>query len=253
MLNKSIGETMLFIKNKYNNWYWNIIENSKMRILENNAYTERHHIIPKSLGGTDSKENIAILTAKEHFICHLLLPKMVAGKDKHRMSYAVWQMTMINKRARYRISSRMYELLRKQLAESLRGVPLTEEHKKKIGLKSKGRKPMLGKTHSEETKKKISESKIGVSTPKSAETRKKMSDTWKKIAPDRAGDKNPMYGNKQTSKTKNLISKANSGKNNGMFGKYKNSPIILCPHCGKSGKEGPNFIRWHFDKCKENK
>jgi hypothetical protein len=242
---------MLFIKNKYNKWYWNIIENSKMRILESDLYTERHHIVPKSLGGTNSDENIAILTAKEHFICHLLLTKMVAGKDKHRMIYAAWQMTMINKRERYKISSRIYELLKTQLSKSLKGRTLSEETKRKIGLKSVGRKPMFGKKHSAEAKKKISESKIGIPLPKSDETRKRMSATWKKIAPDRAGNKNPMHGKKQTSMTKELISKANSGKNNGMYGKYKNSLIIQCPHCGKSGKEGPNFIRWHFDYCKE--
>lgn len=112
---------------------------------------------------------------------------------------------------------------------------------------------MLGKTHSEETKKKISESKIGISTPKSSETRRKMSETWKKIAPDRSGNKNPMYGNKHCDTTKELISKANSGKNNGMYGKYKDAPIVHCTHCGKSGKEGPNFIRWHFDNCKEKR
>ena len=41
-----------------------------------NCYTEKHHIIPKSLGGSDDKCNIVELTAREHFVCHLLLSKM---------------------------------------------------------------------------------------------------------------------------------------------------------------------------------
>lgn len=251
MINKSIGnKTITFIENKYSKWYWNIIEKSKNRNLPDDIYKEKHHIVPRSLGGDNSKENLVSLTGKEHFICHLLLVKMVSKQDKHRMAYAAWQMTMINGRRRYKMSSRIYELLRKQLSKSLIGRSFSEETKQKIGQKSKGRKPMLGKKHSEGTKKKISDSKIGISTPKSIETRKRMSDTWKKIAPDRAGIKNPMYGKKQSSDTKELISKANSGKNNGMYEKYKDSPMVQCPHCDKKGKDGPNFNRWHFNHCK---
>jgi phage tail tube protein FII len=40
------------------------------------GYTKRHHIIPKAIGGLDIKENIAYLTAKEHYIAHLLLTKL---------------------------------------------------------------------------------------------------------------------------------------------------------------------------------
>lgn len=242
---------MTFIENKYSKWYWDIIEKSKIRVLPVNTYKEKHHIIPRSLGGDNSKENLINLTAKEHFICHLLLVKMVVKRHKHRMAYAAWQMTMINGRGRYKISARIYELLRKQLSESMTGRTFSEETKRKIGEKSKGRKPMLGKKHSEETKKKIAESKIGISTPKSVETRKKMSDTWKKIAPNRSGIKNPMHGKKQSANSKELISKANSGENNGMYGKYKNSPVVRCIYCGKEGKDGPNFNRWHFDYCKD--
>lgn len=36
---------------------------------------ERHHIIPKSIGGTNDTSNIAILTYREHFIAHWLLTK----------------------------------------------------------------------------------------------------------------------------------------------------------------------------------
>lgn len=59
----------------YERIYHNIINNR----LENpvlNEYTECHHILPKSLGGTDDKFNLVDLLAREHFICHLLLTKM---------------------------------------------------------------------------------------------------------------------------------------------------------------------------------
>ena len=40
------------------------------------GYTEKHHILPRSLGGSNSLENLVALSAREHFICHLLLTKI---------------------------------------------------------------------------------------------------------------------------------------------------------------------------------
>lgn len=40
-----------------------------------NEYTEKHHILMKSLGGSNKKSNIVELTAREHYICHVLLYK----------------------------------------------------------------------------------------------------------------------------------------------------------------------------------
>jgi hypothetical protein len=58
----------------YKNIYNKIIE---FRIDNVPAgYVERHHIIPRSLGGSDKECNIVALTAREHFICHLLLTKI---------------------------------------------------------------------------------------------------------------------------------------------------------------------------------
>ena len=59
----------------YNVIYFNIIERAKTRGLIKKSlgyYTERHHIIPRCIGGNNNKENLVLLTAKEHFICHYL-------------------------------------------------------------------------------------------------------------------------------------------------------------------------------------
>lgn len=244
---------MLFIDNKYSQWYQSIILGARLRTLPVETYTECHHIVPRCLGGSNSKENLVALTAREHFIVHLLLIRMVDGKSKAQMVYAAWQQSRPSKYKSVRITNRVYETLRKQLSESYKGREFFDETKRRIGAKSKGRKPMLGKKHTESTKKKISAAKIGVPLPKTEETKRKMSLTWKLLSPDRSGEKNPMFGKTQKDSTKELISLANSGRKNGMFGKYKNSPTIICPHCGRSGKKGPNFVRWHFDNCKENK
>ena len=64
----------MFTLNKYTKWYYAIVDRAKIRI--NDGYTENHHIIPKSLCGSNTKDNKVDLNAREHFICHLLLTKM---------------------------------------------------------------------------------------------------------------------------------------------------------------------------------
>lgn len=58
----------------YHRIYNSIIYNRKQNIFK--GYTETHHIIPRSLKGTNDKDNLVKLSAREHFICHLLLTKM---------------------------------------------------------------------------------------------------------------------------------------------------------------------------------
>lgn len=58
----------------YKKHYDMLIERSRDRILE--GYVERHHIVPRCLGGSDNPENIAILTPEEHFLAHQLLVKI---------------------------------------------------------------------------------------------------------------------------------------------------------------------------------
>ena len=45
------------------------------------GYTEKHHIIPRSLGGSDDNRNIVILTAREHFVAHCLLARIYGGSQ----------------------------------------------------------------------------------------------------------------------------------------------------------------------------
>jgi hypothetical protein len=69
-------------------WYYSLMENAKNRKFEEPTYTEKHHITPKSLSGSNSKENLVRLTVKEHIIAHLLLIKMVEGDMRRRMGFA---------------------------------------------------------------------------------------------------------------------------------------------------------------------
>lgn len=100
-----------FIDNKYKKWYFSIIEKAKtkQRKKTKKIYLESHHIIPECMGG---KETV-LLTAKEHFICHLLLCKFTIGEYKVKMFYALraFQMKSSNQKNRY-FNSKLYETIR---------------------------------------------------------------------------------------------------------------------------------------------
>lgn len=108
----------MFNNNKYTCWYYQIIDRAKTRKVD--GYVERHHIVPKSLGGTNIKDNLVSLTAREHFVCHLLLTKMTNGEDKKKMSRAFWLMAKGTGK-RYRPCSKLYEIARKLFVDAQMG------------------------------------------------------------------------------------------------------------------------------------
>jgi predicted HTH domain antitoxin len=58
----------------YQKIYANLVARGKNRVLS--SYKERHHIIPKCLGGSNSAENLVDLTPEEHYLAHQLLVKI---------------------------------------------------------------------------------------------------------------------------------------------------------------------------------
>lgn len=65
----------------YKRVYYEIIFNRLENKLDGSGYSENHHILPRCLGGDDSKSNLVRLTAREHFLCHLLLTKIYNNKS----------------------------------------------------------------------------------------------------------------------------------------------------------------------------
>ena len=83
---------------------------------------EKHHIIPKSLGGTNDSSNIVCLTYKEHFIAHWLLTKFTHGDDKRKMKHALTRMVSKSKFHKGKVvSSWQYALARKARSEAMAG------------------------------------------------------------------------------------------------------------------------------------
>lgn len=135
----------------YNKHYNKLIERAKNRVID--GYKEDHHIIPKCLGGDDSKENRVFLTAEEHFVAHKLLILIYPGNKK-----LIWAaMAMTNKTGRMSRNNKAYGWLRREFSD------MVIKHNKSRVLSAESRDRMA--------KAKIGK-KIG---PRSLETRLKMS------------------------------------------------------------------------------
>ena len=194
----------------YEKHYNLLIDRAKNRTLE--GYFEKHHIIPRCMGGDDSKENLVRLTAEEHYVAHQLLVKMYPDNDS--LVYALRRMSGGNsnrkaygwvKKTVAQMLSRRYKgrpLNEKQVAgnasrrgssaneNQLKGLECgrtkeaREKAAKSISAAKKGKpqseahkaalsKVRKGRVLSEETKRKISEASIG--KKKTEETKKRMS------------------------------------------------------------------------------
>lgn len=78
------------------------------------GYIERHHIIMRSLGGSDEPSNMVALTAREHYVAHLLLAKI---NPCTKTLCALWMMqckSQYQDERPFIKSSRMYEWARKE-------------------------------------------------------------------------------------------------------------------------------------------
>lgn len=148
---------------------------------------ERHHIIPRSCGGSNKKWNLVKLTSEEHIECHRLLTKIYpTGKEHRRMVYAL--RIMLNTRNGVSLSVEEAAEARRMFHADLTGVPrsketrdkiskahlgkhLTKEHKLKLSIAHKGKTPWnKGKKigpHTEERNRKASESLKGKNKGKS--------------------------------------------------------------------------------------
>lgn len=140
------------------NKYWKIYNQIIDKAISENRniddeYYESHHIVPKSIRPDLSKDksNQVLLTAREHFICHYLLTKFTISKNKAKMIYAFRCFFILdpsNKQERY-INSLFYENNKKEQSKI---------HSERM---SGDKNPFYKQKHTEETKQKISESKIG--------------------------------------------------------------------------------------------
>lgn len=136
----------------YSRIYENLIFSAKNR-KKPKCYCEKHHIVPKSMGGDDSKENLAILTAREHFLAHWLLKKIYNNKE---MIYAFHAMTKPVGNNRQRYTSYSFKYAREAMANWMKENRNGDKHPL-YGIKGVD-SPNYGSKRTNETRKKLSES-----------------------------------------------------------------------------------------------
>lgn len=160
----------MFIDNKYTKWYQRLVTKAMTRLTVE-GYFEKHHVVPRSLGGSNSHDNIIRVTAREHFVLHLLLTRMTSGQDRSKMIHAAWNLCQKTKPGRnYQISSRTYHSLRVKhsaaASSELKGRPKSPETREKMRIAALNRSPehrlkkslaQIGRKLSTETRKKISQ------------------------------------------------------------------------------------------------
>jgi hypothetical protein len=226
---------MIFNDSKYTRWYNQIIEQAKVRILSRDVYTEKHHVIPQSLGGNNRIDNLVVLTAREHFICHWLLTKMVTGVAQKKMAYACKRMmhSKNSSQPRYQITSRIYENLKIQLNVMLKNRQFSESWKEK--LKQAARK----RADNESIDAKEIRRKTMISANKSRKGEKRLATT---------GDKNHMFGIRLTGESNHFFGKKHTEET---LAKLKVPKLKLqCQHCKKVVGGQGNLVRWHNNNCK---
>jgi hypothetical protein len=141
------------------------------------GYSEVHHVVPVSMGGSNDKDNLVALTARQHYVAHWMLAKACGGSaaraffmmsnfgkygtvnsttyDKARKEYAKQVSLQMKEQPNV---PEFTEEHREKLRQAKLGTKLTDEHKAKVG------QAQIGRKLSEETKRKISEAKKGIAT-----------------------------------------------------------------------------------------
>ena len=220
----------------------NFVENQKFQeylelIQENlntpkiSGKTESHHILPRSMGGSNKKENLVNLSYSDHFRAHMLLVECTSGKAKSGMCFAISRMGGLKKYKTPKEYERIRIIASKELSKRFSG----KNH------------PFYGKKHSEKSKRMMSNSRTGLRH--SEETKEKMSH-WrrkntsnsvkKKISESLKGEKNPSYGKTRSKEFKEKVSTKQKG-----IPKKKEK----CYVCGK--EIAVHLInRYHNENCK---
>ena len=223
-------------------WHYdNLIKTRKERARENGKYYERHHIIMKSMGGTDDELNLVYLTAKEHFLAHWLLWRIHRNRKTARAFFLMCILISENQK-RVKIGGNAYD----EAKNAIHLVGMSEESRKKC---SNSRIPHeirwlkeLGTEKGEERIKQYY---------------KALSDQVKKYhrERDKSVSRYSEEGRKKLNKSKIGVRLTDEHKKKiSIKSSIKCRKLILveCPICRKAGKGG-NMTRYHFNNCKYGK
>jgi len=116
------------LENKYHRWYDALVAQGN----DVSDYVEKHHILPRCMGGGDAKANLVSVSARKHFLLHWLLTKFTEGEALRKMRYGL--KAMCNQHGEKRIfAAWQYEVAKR----ASRKIKLTEEEKAEISRKTR--------------------------------------------------------------------------------------------------------------------
>ncbi len=133
---------MIIYSSKYYTKYNQIVKHYKDLNLKksDSLYTESHHILPKSMGGANNKENLVRIPARVHFLLHWMLVRIYRTPE---MAHALNMMCMNKTEMRY--ISKSFTYAKALHAKEMRAKPsinkgkkLSDETKAKIGSRGQG-------------------------------------------------------------------------------------------------------------------
>lgn len=227
--------------------YEQLISNRKENLLDDSVYNEKHHIIPKCLGGSNKKENIVKLTAREHFIAHILLVRIypIGSVQRNKMLTALKRMRYGNKeQSGVKNSARLYEYYRKEFSEMmskrLKGVKHTPEHCKNISNGKLGKKRFDIERYREASLK-MWEDENFRKRQKELRVDRKLSSEHKENIGKSLKNRERSEEIKQKIKETKAINRL---KNPGEHDKH-----VKCKYCNMKTNAG-NIKRFHNEKCK---
>jgi len=216
----------MFLDNKYTKIYHQLIEKALEREPDN-LYYEKHHILPKSLGGSDDSNNLVSLLPREHYVAHHLLTKMVEGDDKCKMTFALHTFFHFNKYRRLNFTARQYEYHKNEFVKACKSrVPHTKsdiykfKHKETLE-EFNGTISDFG-NYSGLTQQEVNFLRVAAEDPAVSTRWIKKWGVWVDKLQDWSYHKK-MKSNKQS--------------------------LVICEYCSKSVTPG-NYSRWHGKNCK---
>lgn len=217
---------------KYYRHYVRLIERAQQRTLTN--YSERHHIIPKCLDGSNQCDNLVRLTPEEHYVAHQFLAKMFP--TNYKIIYAV------NCMGNSRSNNKLYGWIKRKKSV-IQSLNTSGSNNPCYGLFGKDH-PAYGRNYSMslDTRMKISITRLnrlksGSITPPNLG--RSLSDEHKQnLSNIRKGKPSHKKGKQMSEVSKTRMKTS-----------HKLTPKLTCPHCGKIG-DPANLHRWHFSNCK---